>query len=109
MGLPNWGTGELDEAVASGEPVLVDLRADWCPQCGPQEAVLERILPGFEGVRFGSVDIGEHEGVADRFGVRTLPSLLLFNRGEHVETVVGFKRGPAVREALTRLLDNDGR
>lgn len=105
MTLPRWSAEEMNEAVASGDPVLVDLRADWCPQCGPQEQVLERLLPSMgEQVRFGSVDVGEHTSVVDDYGVRGLPTLLVFNQGRHHSSLQGFKRAPAVRQALEDVL-----
>lgn len=104
-GLPDWSADRLEEAVHSGEPVLVDLRAEWCPQCGPQEAVVARLLPEFEDrVRIGSVDVGVHPRVAERFGISTLPALLVFRDGELVDTLVGFKRTPLVRSALQAAL-----
>lgn len=105
MTIPAWTTEELDKAIASGEPVLVDLRAEWCSQCGPQEQVLERVVPEFEGtVRFGSVDVGAHRAIVDRYDVRGLPTLLVFSGGEHRDTLNGFKRAPLIRQALIRLL-----
>lgn len=106
MSLPDWTSTDLDDVVASGAPVLADLRADWCVQCGPQEQVLERIAPEFEGtVYFGSVDVGAHHEVVDRYGIRGLPSLLIFAGGEQRDTLNGFKRAPLVRQALLRLLN----
>jgi thioredoxin 1 len=107
MGLERWNDAELAGAIDQGRALLVDLRADWCPQCGPQEGVLERVAPEFEGlVTFGSVDVGLHPSVLDTYGVRGLPALLLFNNGQLKETINGFKRAPVIRLALKNLMNS---
>jgi len=107
MTLTSWSAAQMHEAIDSGDLVLVDLRADWCSQCGPQERVLERLLPVFgEQVRFGSVDVGEHTAVVDEYGVKGLPTLLVFRGGQHQTTLNGFKRAPEVRQALERVLQD---
>lgn len=106
MSLNDWSEDELTTAIASGNALLVDLRADWCAQCGPQAQVLERIAPEFaSAVTFSTVDVGRYPLVADRFGVSGLPALLLFNNGELQETLCGFKRAPLVRQAMARLIE----
>lgn len=107
MALADWSTEQLDEAVASHDTVLVDLRAPWCAQCGPQEQVIERLAPELAGrVVVGSVDVGEHVEVADRYGIQTLPALLVFRRGSLAGTLVGFKRAPLVRRALAEAMSS---
>ena len=105
MSLTRWSPEEIDDLVAEGETILVDLRADWCTRCGPQEDVLERLRPEYAGrVRFGSVDVGEHPVVADDYGIQTIPSFLLFAQGKHQFSLTGYRRAPELREALRRLL-----
>lgn len=107
MALERWNDEELAKAIDQGNALLVDLRADWCPQCGPQEGVLERVAPEFEGqVTFGSVDVGLYPAVLDKYGVKGLPALLLFNNGEFKEPLCGFKRAPVIRLALKSLINS---
>lgn len=105
MALERWNDEELARAIERGSALLVDLRADWCPQCGPQEGVLDRVAPEFAGqVTFGSVDVGRYPAVLDTYGIKGLPALLLFNDGEYKETICGFKRAPVIRLALKNLM-----
>ena len=107
MALERWNDEELASAIDRGHALLVDLRADWCPQCGPQEGVLERVAPEFAGqVTFGSVDVGLYTAVLDTYSVKGLPTLLLFNKGEHKATINGFKRAPVIRLALKNLMNS---
>lgn len=105
MVVPRWSPQDVQSLVAQGGPVLVDLRADWCIQCGPQEEVLARLLPEYAGrVTIGSVDVGTHPSFADEHGIKGLPAFLFFARGDHRLTVSGYRRAPELRENLSRLL-----
>ncbi|MCI0575203.1 MAG: thioredoxin family protein [Chloroflexi bacterium] len=96
---------ELQAEIGNGRILLVDLRADWCPQCGPQENVLLRICDDYAGkVHFASVDVGLYPEVPARYGIIGLPALLLFKNGQLQEALTGFKGAPLVRLALARLI-----
>lgn len=107
MSLPVLAADELRSMIGQGGQILVDFRADWCAQCGPQENVLERVAPSYDGVSFVSVDVGADPTVADEYRVSTLPALLLFSGGELTERLVGFSKAPSVRDALDRMAAND--
>ena len=105
MGVPRWSPHEVQALVAQGGAVLVDLRADWCSRCGPQEAVLGRLLPEYAGrVSIGTVDVSAHPSLADDHGIKSLPAFLFFAGGNHRLTVNGYRRAPELREILSRLL-----
>lgn len=103
--MPVVAGDELRTVIARGGPVLVDFRADWCMQCGPQANVLERVAPAYDKVSFVSVDVGTDPGVADEYGVSGLPALLLFNGSELRTSLMGFSKAPKVRDALDRLVE----
>jgi len=86
--------------------LLVDFRADWCLQCGPQETVLQRICGEYENrVHFASLDVGLYPEVCERYEVIGLPALLLFKNGRLQERLAGFKTAPLVRLALNKLIN----
>lgn len=107
MSLPVVADHELGSLIERGGRVLVDFRADWCVQCGPQENVLERVAPAYEAVSFVAVDVGANPEVAERYEVMGLPALLLFAGGELATRLVGFSKAPVVRDALDRLMAGD--
>lgn len=110
MGVPRWTPEQLEAEVGSGGAVLAELRAEWCTQCGAQENVVTRLVGEYEGrVAIGALDLGEHPGAADRYGVSGLPAFLLFSRGTHHGTIGGFRRAPELREMLRELLTNGGK
>ena len=80
---------ERDVLQARG-PVLVDLWAAWCPPCrkmGPVVDELARLAPDTATV--GKLDVDQHPDVAERYGVRSIPTFLLFRNGQVVERRVG--------------------
>jgi thioredoxin len=81
---------ELDattfDAAVAGEPVLVDFWAPWCRPCMALEPILAE-LP----VEVARVNIDEEPGLASRFDVLSIPTVVLFARGEALGTVVGLR------------------
>jgi len=80
---------ERDVLQAEG-PVLVDLWAAWCPPCRKMGPVIDELarLSG-DGVTIGKLDVDAHPEVAERYGVRSIPTILLFRGGQVVERRVG--------------------
>ncbi|MGD1052270.1 MAG: thioredoxin domain-containing protein [Candidatus Dormibacteria bacterium] len=78
------------EVVASTTPVLVELGASWCPPCRAMAPVLSEIAREREGsLRVVTVDSDANPTIVERFGVMSLPTILLFSGGEQVRRVVG--------------------
>ena len=78
------------EVLGSGVPVIVDFWAPWCRPCRAIEPVLEEIARGAgERVRLVRMNVDENVGVPSRYGVLSLPTVILFATGEAVETLIG--------------------
>ena len=80
---------DRDVLQAKG-PVLVDLWAEWCPPCRKMGPVIDELarVSGDE-VTVGKLDVDRHPEVAERYGVRSIPTFLLFREGQVVERLVG--------------------
>lgn len=78
------------EVLGSALPVLVDFYADWCMPCRMLAPLLESLSGELEGtVRIGKVNVGEQSELAERFRIRSVPTMVLFSDGSATDTLVG--------------------
>jgi thioredoxin 1 len=90
------------ETKRTETPILVDFWAEWCGPCRMVAPVLEKLAQDYSGkVRIGKVNVDEHGGLASKFGIQSIPTLLIFKAGKVVEQFVG----AAPRDVLARLID----
>ena len=70
---------------------MIDFWATWCGPCRIVAPIVEQLADEYseQGLRVGKLDVDENPHVAARFGIRSIPSILFFKDGEHVDTVVG--------------------
>lgn len=107
MSVASWSVGDLQESVANNDLVLVDMKAPWCPQCGPQVRVLERMAPDYEGkVSFGAIDLADNEEATKLYNVTTLPMLILFKNGEIQQEFRGYTKAPSISQALDKAINS---
>ncbi len=91
------------EVVRAGQPVLVDFWAEWCGPCRVIAPVLDQVAEEFAcraAVR--KVDVDAHQDLAGRYGIRSIPTLMVFKDGEPVETFTGVQSRATLDEALAR-------
>ena len=99
---------QAETLVCDSQFLLLGFKAPWCPQCGPQRGVVERVQDKFhDRIRFAYLDLAADEGAAEAFSVRTLPTLVLFRNGKEVTRLAGFTPAPRLISSLDLLLGPD--
>lgn len=77
------------DVLEASRPVVVDFWAEWCGPCKMIAPSLEEISNEMDSVDIVKVNIDENPDIAAQFGVRSIPTLMLFKNGEHSDTMVG--------------------
>ena len=89
------------EVLNSDKPVLVDFWAEWCGPCRMIGPVVEEMAGGYEGkAKIGKVNVDNNPDISVKYGIRSIPALLIFKNGEVVDQIVGAVPKPHLTKQL---------
>ena len=78
------------EVIKSDKPVLIDFWAVWCGPCRMIAPIVEELAAEYEGkIKVGKLDVDENQQTSIKFGVRSIPTLLIFKDGKLKDTIIG--------------------
>ena len=93
------------EVLENSKPVLVDFYADWCGPCKMVAPVLEELDSEYAGKAvFVKINVDDSQDLAMRYGVLSIPTLILFKDGNQVEKTVGFSGKPQLKSMIDKNL-----
>jgi len=108
MASPNIVTLTADnfatEVLQSAQPFLVDFWAEWCGPCKMLGPILDELAQEYSGrVKIGKVNIDEHQALAAQYGIRSIPTLLLFHQGQVADQLVGLRSKRDLKNSFERV------
>jgi thioredoxin 1 len=99
--IANLNAETFKTAIASPAPVLVDFWAPWCGPCKAIAPILEELATELDGkVTITKVNVDDNDTIASTYGVRAIPTMLLFKNGAVVDTIVGMMPKATLKEKL---------
>jgi thioredoxin 1 len=93
-----------EEVIGSDKPTLVDFWAPWCGPCQMMGPVIDEVSKEVaDFAKVGKVNVDENPETAQKFGVMSIPTLILFKKGENVKQMIGVQSKETLIEELKKL------
>ena len=105
LNLTDQNFGQIIQTV--DKPVLIDFWAQWCQPCFMLAPILEKVAEEFKDkIILAKVNLDNAQGVAQKFGIDKIPTVMLFEKGKPVGRFVGVRPEPVVRDIINQMLED---
>ena len=97
---------EIFDEVVNSKYALVDFSATWCGPCRMLAPVLDELADELDGkVAFFNADVDENMGLAQKYGISSIPALIIFKDGKPVDSMIGFRPKEDLREFIENTVE----
>ncbi len=105
MSVQELKADNFEASIAGDKAILVDFFAEWCGPCKMQTPILHKVADQYaDKMNFAAVNVDEAEEVAAKYGVQSIPTLMVFKGGEVVKRAEGMKNEAQLKEWLKEYL-----
>lgn len=95
-----------DEVIASDKPVMVDFWATWCGPCVMAGPVVDALADDYVGkIKIGKLDVDQNQETAGKYGVMSIPTVIIFKDGKEIARKVGFAGRPMYENLLKEVME----
>ena len=94
-----------EQVINSNIPVVIEFWAEWCKPCKAMASIIGELAHEYQGrIKIVQMNVAENQETPARFGIRSIPALIFFKRGEAKQVIVGSHSKSHIEEELRRLL-----
>jgi thioredoxin 1 len=97
---------DLQQKINNGDKIIVEFWAEWCNPCRMMKPIFEKVsTENSSDVQMYTMNVDQNQGVAATLGIRSIPTIKMFNTGEVVDTKVGVLNESQINGLLTELIN----
>jgi len=96
----------FNQEIVDNDLLLVDFWAEWCGPCKSMHPIFTRMAKKYKHVRFARVNVDNAQDIAMKYGVQSIPTFIMFKKGEIVNTMVGAVGEPGIHMICKKFTDN---